>query len=160
MKEGLLSRTTEKPAFLCDSRKSRTKGPSLCHVTKTSKQSKQSDFDRVRLAIPHYIWKSLIPCFLEIDGRGDQWWIQTDINSCFYGVAAAPDQKSCDAQIKILFSALDRVEGIFGEPGHGHFLLGDTITERNIRLFTTIVKFSFTYFIQCFTLWVETHWVP
>jgi hypothetical protein len=60
---------------------------------------------------------------------------------------------------RFLFSALDRVEGIFGEPGHGHFLLGDTITERNIRLFTTIVKFNFTYFIQCFTLWVETHWV-
>jgi hypothetical protein len=55
MKDGLLSRTTEKPAFLCDSRKSRAKDPSLCHVTKTSKLSKQNDFDRVRFAVPQYV---------------------------------------------------------------------------------------------------------
>jgi hypothetical protein len=55
MEEGLLSRTTEKPAFLCGSRKSLAKGRGLCHVTKTSKLSKQSDFDRVRLAVLHYI---------------------------------------------------------------------------------------------------------
>ena len=31
--KGLLSKSTEKPAFLCDFRKSRAKGRGLCHVT-------------------------------------------------------------------------------------------------------------------------------
>jgi hypothetical protein len=56
MKKGLLSRTTEKPAFLCDFRKSRAKGPSLRYVTETSKLPKQSDFYEVRLAVPQYIY--------------------------------------------------------------------------------------------------------
>jgi glutathionyl-hydroquinone reductase len=47
---------------------------------------------------------------------------------------------------RFLFSALDKVESILGEPGHGNFLLEDTITERNIRSFTTIVKLNITYF--------------
>jgi hypothetical protein len=47
-----MSRTTEKPAFLCDSSKSRAKGPILCHVTKTSKPPKQREFYGVRLAVP------------------------------------------------------------------------------------------------------------
>lgn len=73
-------------------------------------------------------------------------WIQTDINSCVYDVAAALDQKSYDTRIKVLFSALDRVESILAAPGHGRFLLGDTITESDIRLFTTMIRFDAAYF--------------
>ena len=43
----------KKPAFLCDSCKSRAKGPSLYHVTKTAKLPKQRDFYKVRIAVSH-----------------------------------------------------------------------------------------------------------
>lgn len=73
-------------------------------------------------------------------------WIQHDINSCVYDVAAALNQETYDARIKVLFSALDRVEAILAEPGHGPFLLGETMTESDIRLFTSVVRFDVVYY--------------
>jgi hypothetical protein len=51
MEKGLLSRTTEKPAFLYNSCKLYIKGPSLYYITKILKLLKQSNFHRIRLAI-------------------------------------------------------------------------------------------------------------
>jgi hypothetical protein len=42
----------KKPAFLCNSRKSRANGLSLCHVTKTAKMN--PIFYGVRFAVPQY----------------------------------------------------------------------------------------------------------
>ena len=80
----------------------------------------------------------------QIDAMNE--WIQSDINTCIYDVGAAPDQESYDARIKVLFSALDQVEAQLGEPGHGPFLFGNTITETDIRLFTSVIRFDVSYY--------------
>jgi hypothetical protein len=109
-------------------------------------------------------WGSLILCFLKIDERsilvavGFSWKILNQRSRRTIGgfrpvliVASTMSpllwiKSSAMHKSRVLFSVLDRVESIFGELGHGNFLLGDTITERNIGSFTTIVKFNITYF--------------
>jgi putative glutathione S-transferase len=73
-------------------------------------------------------------------------WIQSDINACVYDIVAATDQESYDDRIKTLFSALDHVEAHLTTPGSGPFLFGETITETDIRLFTSIVRFDIVYY--------------
>ncbi|OBT85151.1 hypothetical protein VE02_05642 [Pseudogymnoascus sp. 03VT05] len=72
-------------------------------------------------------------------------WIQSDINACVYDVGAAVDQESYDARTKVLFSAFDRVERHFAETGNGPFIFGETITETDVRLFTSIIRFDVAY---------------
>jgi putative glutathione S-transferase len=73
-------------------------------------------------------------------------WIQRDINTGVYDVGTALNQETYDARIKDLFSALDRVETHLAEPGHGPFLFGEMITEPDIRLFTSIIRFDVVYY--------------
>jgi putative glutathione S-transferase len=73
-------------------------------------------------------------------------WIQSDINTGVYDVGTALNQETYDARIKDLFSALDRVETHLAEPGHGPFLFGEMITEPDIRLFTSIIRFDVVYY--------------
>jgi putative glutathione S-transferase len=70
-------------------------------------------------------------------------WIQRDINKAVYDVAAAKDQVEYNARISTLFSAFDRVEDILA---HSPFLLGDSMTETDIRLFTSVVRFDTVYY--------------
>ncbi|KAH6665094.1 hypothetical protein B0J14DRAFT_680827 [Halenospora varia] len=80
-------------------------------------------------------------------------WIQSDINARVHDVGSALDQETYDRHIGVLLQALDRLESILGEHGHGkflsghgkrRFLLGEIITEIVIRLFTT-VRFDVAY---------------
>ncbi len=73
-------------------------------------------------------------------------WIQSDINTCIYDVAASIDQETYDTRIQVLFSALDRVEAHLGEPSQGPLLFRETITETDIRLFTSVVRFDMAYY--------------
>ncbi|KAK0648340.1 glutathione S-transferase [Cercophora newfieldiana] len=84
----------------------------------------------------------------EIDIMND--WIYEYINNGVYNVGFAPTQESFDAHLYPLFDALDRVEGILSSVGR-KYLIGDNLTEADVRLYTTIVRFDGLYhaIFQC-----------
>jgi len=69
-------------------------------------------------------------------------WIYPDINNGVYRCGFARSQRAYSAAFDSLFSALDRAEEILGRH---RFLTGDTLTEADVRLFTTLVRFDPVY---------------
>jgi putative glutathione S-transferase len=68
--------------------------------------------------------------------------IYTDLNQAVYLAGFAPDQASYDRTVATLFNRLDLLEErLAGQ----RFLVGDTITEADIRLFPTLVRFDAVY---------------
>lgn len=71
-------------------------------------------------------------------------WVYDTINNGVYKVGFAKSQESYEENIKPLFESLDRVESLLG---HGkRYLLGDSITEADVRLYTTIARFDVAYY--------------
>jgi putative glutathione S-transferase len=69
-------------------------------------------------------------------------WIYPEINNGVYQSGFARKQAAYSRAVKRLFSALDRVEGILAE---SRYLTGDSLTEADIRLFTTLIRFDAVY---------------
>ncbi|GIG25398.1 glutathione S-transferase family protein [Cellulomonas denverensis] len=66
----------------------------------------------------------------------------TDVNNGVYRCGFAGSQESYDRAYKRLFSRLDWLsERLAGQ----RYLVGDTITEADVRLFTTLVRFDAVY---------------
>ena len=68
--------------------------------------------------------------------------IYDDINNGVYKAGFATTQAAYDEAVAKLFESLDWVEGLLGETA---YLAGDTITEADWRLFTTLVRFDAVY---------------
>ncbi len=68
--------------------------------------------------------------------------VYDDINNGVYKAGFATTQEAYDEAVAKLFEALDWVEGLLGETA---YLTGDTITEADWRLFTTLVRFDAVY---------------
>ncbi|MHA7179207.1 glutathione S-transferase family protein [Arthrobacter sp. MDB2-24] len=66
----------------------------------------------------------------------------TEVNNGVYRCGFAGSQKAYDAAYDRLFTALDWLEGRLSTQ---RFLVGDTITEADVRLFTTLVRFDPVY---------------
>ncbi|KAL9956362.1 hypothetical protein ACROYT_G037828 [Oculina patagonica] len=69
-------------------------------------------------------------------------WIYPNINNGVYRAGFATTQEAYDVAVKDLFNALDKVESILSK---SRFLTGDTITEADVRLFTSLVRFDMVY---------------
>jgi len=69
--------------------------------------------------------------------------VYDDINNGVYKAGFATTQEAYEEAVGKLFAALDWVEGILGENA---YLAGDTVTEADWRLFTTLVRFDAVYF--------------
>lgn len=80
------------------------------------------------------------PLRAEIDAINAR--VYDDINNGVYKSGFATSQDAYDEAVTALFSALDWVEGLLGERA---YLTGDTITEADWRLFTTLVRFDAVY---------------
>jgi putative glutathione S-transferase len=76
----------------------------------------------------------------QIDELND--WIYPDINNGVYRCGFATKQTAYSRAFKELFSALDRAEQILAS---SHYLTGSELTEADVRLFTTLVRFDAVY---------------
>lgn len=87
-------------------------------------------------------------------------WIYDEINNGVYRCGFAQTQQAYDKGVKILFEGLDKVSAILD---NSRYLTGETLSEADIRLFTTLVRFDSVYFthfkcnlwriIDCPSLW-------
>lgn len=69
-------------------------------------------------------------------------WIYDRINNGVYKAGFATTQDAYLEAVESLFESLDRVESILGRH---RFLVGDRLTEADIRLYPTIVRFDVVY---------------
>lgn len=75
-------------------------------------------------------------------------WIQSDLNIGVYKAGFAPSQEVYDKNVIPVFGALNKLENIIAQHG-GPFVLGSTITELDIRLYATLIRFD-TVYVQHF----------
>lgn len=69
-------------------------------------------------------------------------WIYPNINNGVYRSGFAQSQQAHDDAADELFDALDRVEDILQRQ---QYLCGDTLTEADVRLFPTLIRFDAVY---------------
>ena len=69
-------------------------------------------------------------------------WVYKSINNGVYRSGFAQSQDAYDRAVGELFAALDRVEGILSKQA---YLCGDVLTEADVRLFTTLIRFDAVY---------------
>jgi len=77
----------------------------------------------------------------EIDSINDR--IYNDINNGVYKSGFSTTQEAYDPAVAALFSSLDWVETILAK---NTYLMGETVTEADWRLFTTLVRFDAVYY--------------
>lgn len=80
----------------------------------------------------------------EIDAMND--WVYNTVNNGVYKTGFASTQDAYEANLYPLFESLDRLEKHLGEPGHHPYLFGEYITEADIRLYTTMIRFDVAYY--------------
>ena len=66
----------------------------------------------------------------------------TDVNNGVYRAGFAGTQEAYDKAYERLFARLDKLSGLLAGQ---RYLVGDTITEADVRLFTTLVRFDAAY---------------
>jgi len=69
-------------------------------------------------------------------------WVYPGINNGVYRSGFAQSQNAYDRAVNELFAALDRAEAILSRQA---FLCGDVLTEADVRLFTTLIRFDAVY---------------
>ncbi|PPQ67221.1 hypothetical protein CVT26_007294 [Gymnopilus dilepis] len=71
-------------------------------------------------------------------------WVFTDIHLGVYKAGLATSQEDYDKAVTDLFKALDRVEKHLTDSG-SDYLVGNTLTEADVRLLPTIIRFDPVY---------------
>jgi putative glutathione S-transferase len=69
-------------------------------------------------------------------------WVYSEINNGVYRCGFATTQTAYEDAYERLFAGLDRVEELLGRQ---RYIAGDVLTEADIRLFTTLVRFDSVY---------------
>lgn len=89
----------------------------------------------------------LFPKTLQADIDQSNEWIYNDINNGVYKSGFATTQEAYEKAVKTLFTSLDKVEAHLAkqQAASKPYFFGDQITEADIRLFTTIVRFDPVY---------------
>ena len=72
-------------------------------------------------------------------------WIYPNINNGVYRCGFAQTQSAYDQAFDALFEHLDKVEAILAKT---RYLTGSTVTEADVRLFTTLVRFDPVYVVH------------
>lgn len=90
--------------------------------------------------------KGLYPIHLrgEIEGMND--WVYHTINNGVYKTGLATSQAAYEENLFAVFASLDRLEAHLSKAEHQPYLFGDHITEADIRLYPSIVRFDVSYY--------------
>ncbi|KAK4998037.1 S-glutathionyl-(chloro)hydroquinone reductase [Elasticomyces elasticus] len=86
----------------------------------------------------------LLPKDLEKEIDETNQWTYNDINNGVYKSGFATTQEAYEKNVKTLFKSLDRAEAHL-QKNAGPYYFGKQITEADIRLFTTIIRFDAVY---------------
>lgn len=70
-------------------------------------------------------------------------WIYDQVNNGVYKSGFATTQAAYESEVQPLFEALDKLEKILD--GGKTYLVGDQLTEVDVRLFTTLIRFDVVY---------------
>ncbi|PMD52429.1 glutathione transferase [Hyaloscypha bicolor E] len=89
--------------------------------------------------------KPLLPKHLQKEIEEMNEWVYNTVNNGVYKTGFATTQEAYDEHLHVLFASLDRLEKHLEQPGHSPFLFGEHITEADIRLFTTMIRFDAAY---------------
>jgi putative glutathione S-transferase len=73
-------------------------------------------------------------------------WVYDTVNNGVYKVGFAASQTAYNEHTAKVFQSLDRLEQHLAQPGHQPYLFGQYITEADIRLYTTLVRFDVAYY--------------
>jgi glutathionyl-hydroquinone reductase len=89
----------------------------------------------------------LFPDALQAEIEAYNEWIYNDINNGVYKSGFATTQEAYEKAVTTLFSSLDKVEAHLAkqQAASKPYFFGDEITEADIRLYTTIVRFDPVY---------------
>ena len=90
--------------------------------------------------------KGILPSHLQKDIEAMNDWVYDTINNGVYKTGFAATQEAYEDNVYPVFASLDRLEEHLGQPGHSPYLFGDHITEADIRLFPTLIRFDVAYF--------------
>lgn len=80
----------------------------------------------------------------EIDAMNE--WVYPTINNGVYKTGFATSQEAYEANVYPLFESLDRIEEHLDQPRHHPYLFGENISEADIRLYTTLIRFDVAYY--------------
>ncbi|KAI9725407.1 MAG: hypothetical protein M1828_003257 [Chrysothrix sp. TS-e1954] len=72
-------------------------------------------------------------------------WVYSTVNNGVYKTGFADTQAAYEENVYPLFESLDRLEAHLGEPAHQPYLFGKYITEADVRLYTTLIRFDTAY---------------
>ena len=70
-------------------------------------------------------------------------WVYTDINNGVYRAGFASTQVAYEDAVAAVFTALDHADALLSKT---RYLCGDVLTEADVRLFPTLVRFDAVYF--------------
>lgn len=71
-------------------------------------------------------------------------WLSSDLNQGVYKAGFAPNQEVYDKNVVPVFAALNKMEKIIARHG-GPYVLGDRLTELDIKLYATAIRFDTVY---------------
>lgn len=89
---------------------------------------------------------ALIPTNLRNDIDHLNAWVYDSINNGVYKVGFANNQAKYNEHVLNLFQALDRLEQHLTQSKHQPFLFGAHVTDADIRLYTTLIRFDMAYY--------------
>jgi putative glutathione S-transferase len=88
----------------------------------------------------------IIPPSLQEEINNMNKWLYDTVNNGVYKTGFASSQIAYEENLFELFASLDRLEEHLADPEHQPFLYGKNITDSDIRLFTTLIRFDAAYF--------------